>query len=115
MVADQMLDGRSLSAALIATGCGRPYSGGRRGSWCDQRITADRRRVRLDFRLEPSQVQVATHGGIGVAPVLSAVCLLLKPVVRHLKFVDHLYRLTACPHGLPMRLQFSIRLTSLLF
>ena len=31
----------------------------------------------------------------------------LKPVVRHLKFVDHLYRLTACPHSLPMRLQFS--------
>ena len=35
VVADLILDGRSLSAVLIATGHGRPYSGGRRGSWCD--------------------------------------------------------------------------------
>ena len=34
VVADLILDGRSLSHALIATGHGRPYSGGRRGSWC---------------------------------------------------------------------------------
>ena len=35
VVADLMLDGRSLSAALIAAGHGRAYDGGRRGSWCD--------------------------------------------------------------------------------
>ena len=34
VVADVILDGRSLSAVLIATGHCRPYSGGRRGSWC---------------------------------------------------------------------------------
>ena len=33
VVADFILDGRSLSAALIATGHGRAYNGGRRGSW----------------------------------------------------------------------------------
>ncbi|MDE0391377.1 MAG: thermonuclease family protein [Rhodospirillales bacterium] len=34
VVADLVLDNRSLSAALIATGHGRAYDGGRRGSWC---------------------------------------------------------------------------------
>lgn len=34
VVADLVLDGRSLSASLIAEGHGRPYDGGRRGSWC---------------------------------------------------------------------------------
>ena len=36
VVADLMLDGRSLSAWLIAAGHGRAYDGGRRGSWCTQ-------------------------------------------------------------------------------
>ena len=35
VVADLMLDGSSLSEELIAAGHGRPYSGGRRGSWCN--------------------------------------------------------------------------------
>ena len=34
VIADLILDGRSLSAALIAAGHGRVYNGGRRGSWC---------------------------------------------------------------------------------
>ena len=36
VVADLIVDGRSLSAALIAAGHGRPYDGGRRGGWCGQ-------------------------------------------------------------------------------
>ena len=35
VLADLILDGRSLSEDLIAAGHGRPYSGGRRGSWCN--------------------------------------------------------------------------------
>ena len=35
VVADLLLDGRSLSKALIASGHGRPYEGGRRRSWCE--------------------------------------------------------------------------------
>ena len=35
VVADLILDGRSLSEELIAAGHGRLYDGGRRGSWCD--------------------------------------------------------------------------------
>ena len=34
MVADLVLDNRSLSTSLIASGHGRAYDGGRRGSWC---------------------------------------------------------------------------------
>jgi len=34
VVADLVLDGRSLSSSLIETGYGRAYDGGRRGSWC---------------------------------------------------------------------------------
>ena len=34
VVADLVLDGRSLSSSLIETGYGRAYNGGRRGSWC---------------------------------------------------------------------------------
>ena len=34
VVADLILDGRSLSEELIAAGHGRPFSEGRRGSWC---------------------------------------------------------------------------------
>ncbi len=34
VIADLILDGRSLSAALLETGHGRAYGGGRRGSWC---------------------------------------------------------------------------------
>ena len=34
VVADLVLDNRSLSASLIAAGHGRAYDGGRRGSWC---------------------------------------------------------------------------------
>ena len=56
----------------------------------------------------------ATLVWLGITPILTAICLLLKPVVRHLKLVDRLYRLTACPHSLPMRLQISIRPISLL-
>ena len=36
VVADLVLDGRSLSSSLIATGHGRAYDGGKRGSWCTQ-------------------------------------------------------------------------------
>ncbi len=35
VIADLVLDGRSLSDALITTGHGRAYDGGRRGSWCE--------------------------------------------------------------------------------
>ena len=34
VVADLVLDNRSLSDSLIAAGHGRTYDGGRRGSWC---------------------------------------------------------------------------------
>ena len=34
VVADLVLDGKSLSKALIAAGHGRAYAGGRRQSWC---------------------------------------------------------------------------------
>ncbi len=34
VIADLILDGRSLSASLLQTGHGRAYGGGRRGSWC---------------------------------------------------------------------------------
>ena len=34
VVADLMLDGRSLAEVLIAAGHGRAHEGGRRGSWC---------------------------------------------------------------------------------
>ena len=34
VIADLVLDGVSLSAALLAAGHGRPYSGGRRKGWC---------------------------------------------------------------------------------
>ena len=36
VLAKLMLDGRSLSASLIAEGHGRAYDGGKRGSWCPQ-------------------------------------------------------------------------------
>ena len=36
VLAELMLDGRSLSAWLIAEGLGRPYEGKKRGSWCAQ-------------------------------------------------------------------------------
>lgn len=35
VLADLILDGRSLSGQLIAVGHGRPYDGGRRDSWCN--------------------------------------------------------------------------------
>ena len=35
VLADLILDGRSLTAALIESEHGRVYDGGRRGSWCD--------------------------------------------------------------------------------
>ena len=35
VVADLVLDNRSLSDSLIAAGHGRAYDGGRRGSWCE--------------------------------------------------------------------------------
>ena len=35
VIADLVIDGHSLTAALIATGHGRVYDGGRRGSWCE--------------------------------------------------------------------------------
>ena len=41
VVADLVLDGRSLSSSLIAAGHGRPYDGGRRGSWCPQLQTQE--------------------------------------------------------------------------
>ena len=34
VIADLIVDGRSLAHTLIETGHGRPYDGGRRGSWC---------------------------------------------------------------------------------
>ena len=34
VIADLVLDGRSLSQSLIAAGHGRAYDGGKRGSWC---------------------------------------------------------------------------------
>ncbi len=34
VIADLIVDGRSLSAALIAAGHGRAYGGGKRGNWC---------------------------------------------------------------------------------
>ena len=36
VLADLMLDGRSLSDSLIGAGHGRAYDGGKRGSWCPQ-------------------------------------------------------------------------------
>ena len=36
VLADLVLDGRSLSEKLIATGHGRAYDGGRRGGWCNR-------------------------------------------------------------------------------
>ena len=41
VVADLVLDGRSLSSSLIAAGHGRPYDGGKRGSWCPQLETSN--------------------------------------------------------------------------
>lgn len=35
VLADIILDKRSLSALLIRAGHGRPYDGGKRGSWCN--------------------------------------------------------------------------------
>lgn len=35
VIADLILDGRSLSQLLIAIGHGRPYDGGKRRSWCE--------------------------------------------------------------------------------
>ncbi len=35
VIADLMVDGRSLSAALIAAGHGRVYDGGKRRGWCE--------------------------------------------------------------------------------
>lgn len=32
----QTLDGEDFSQALLKAGLGKPYNGGRRGSWCDQ-------------------------------------------------------------------------------
>ena len=34
VIADLVLDGRSLTSALIAAGHGRPYDGGKRPGWC---------------------------------------------------------------------------------
>ena len=34
VIADVMLDGKSLAATLIERGLGRPYGGGRRQGWC---------------------------------------------------------------------------------
>ena len=41
VIADLVLDDRSLSAGLIAAGHGRAYDGGRRGSWCPQLQTQE--------------------------------------------------------------------------
>ena len=35
LIADVWIDGRSLAAALIQAGLGRPYAGGKRQGWCD--------------------------------------------------------------------------------
>lgn len=43
VIADIILDGQSLSALLIKTGHGRPYDGGKRGSWCVEQ-TGDTRK-----------------------------------------------------------------------
>ena len=37
VIAGLVLDGRALSDLLIETGHGRPYAGGRRSGWCDER------------------------------------------------------------------------------
>ena len=37
VIADLILDGRALSDLLIKTGHGRPYAGGKRAGWCDER------------------------------------------------------------------------------
>ena len=34
VIAEVLLDGRSLAAALLAAGLARPYDGGKRASWC---------------------------------------------------------------------------------
>lgn len=36
VVADVMVDGKSLSSEMIRTGLVRPYSGGTRAGWCNQ-------------------------------------------------------------------------------
>lgn len=36
VVADVVVDGRSLAAALLEAGLARPYDGGRRAGWCDE-------------------------------------------------------------------------------
>ena len=36
VIADVLIDGENLAAALVAAGHGRPYDGGKRGSWCEQ-------------------------------------------------------------------------------
>ena len=36
VIADVLLDGRSLAAALLEAGHARPYDGGKRASWCGQ-------------------------------------------------------------------------------
>ena len=41
VIADLVLDNRSLSAWLIAAGHGRAYDGGRRESWCSQLQTQE--------------------------------------------------------------------------
>ena len=41
VVADLVLDNRSLSASLIAAGHGRAYDGKKRGSWCPQLQTQE--------------------------------------------------------------------------
>ena len=35
VIADLVVDGRSLAAALIAAGYGRVYDGGKRAGWCE--------------------------------------------------------------------------------
>ena len=36
LIADVVFDGRDLATALIESGHGRPYAGGKRHSWCDE-------------------------------------------------------------------------------